>query len=145
MVHISMSAAIAALGLALLAAAFELRTKRIPNLLVLPAIPLAGLLGIVDGAWADHAFGLLAGIIVGIIAYSREAVGGGLLKLMAAVSGFLGIQLTPVLMAAVALAFPVAAFVLGHFHVRKRADWIVGSPFVVGACIVALLADRFLP
>jgi prepilin peptidase CpaA len=98
--------------LLLLAAGFDLRTRRIPNRLTLAGL-LAGLaLGVLQGGWAGLGAALLgaaAGFAVFFFLFALGAMGAGDVKLMAAVGALLGLPL--VLWAALCSA--VAGGVLG--------------------------------
>ena len=79
----------------LLAAATDLRSGRIYNWLVYPAIVLGLVLGALDGGrhglW-DHALGAGAGFAVMFFCYALGGMGGGDVKLMAAVGALGGFE-----------------------------------------------------
>lgn len=109
--------AAAALCVAVVATVSDIRTHRVPNRLTLGAA-LAGLLyhGTVTGQLADSAGGWLAGLLVFLPVFLLGALGGGDVKLVAALGAWLGIG--PVLKAAAygAVAGGVLALVVAWRH-----------------------------
>jgi prepilin peptidase CpaA len=97
----------------LVAAASDLRTRRIPNWLTLPAIPVGVTAQAVygDGLWAGLAgFGVALGAF--FLLFAVGAMGAGDVKLFAAVGAFLGIRhLLPVFVM-IGLAGGVAAVIV---------------------------------
>lgn len=84
-------------ALVLSAALFDLRTRRIPN----PLILAGACLGLILSTWAAGAagassslLGLLTGFALFLPGYLLRMTGGGDLKLMAAIGTFLGAKLT---------------------------------------------------
>jgi prepilin peptidase CpaA len=87
-------ASIAALGVAVVASAIDLRTQRIPNILTFGAA-LLGLSyhlavgGAAGAAWAVA--GWLVGALVFIVPFALRGLGGGDVKLLAARGAWLGV------------------------------------------------------
>lgn len=77
------------------AAVFDLRSRRIPNLLTLPALVLAlGLRGLMGGeAFVAGLAGAGIALAVGLLFFAVGAFGGGDGKLMMAMGAFLGVDL----------------------------------------------------
>lgn len=72
----------------------DLRSRRIPNVLTLPAAGIGLILGLVLGGWKGlllSSCGLAAGFILMIIPYAVGGMGAGDVKLMAAVGALLGV------------------------------------------------------
>ena len=84
---------IVALLLASLCLITDLRSRRIPNVLTLPAVGIGLLLGLMLGGWeglANSAIGLGLGLAVMIIPYLVGGMGAGDVKLMAALGALMG-------------------------------------------------------
>ena len=103
-----------AVGVAGVAAAFDLRTRRIPNALTYAALATAlgiGLLHAAESGLAARLGGIAAGFVPCFALFACGALGGGDVKLSAALGGLLGaarildvLLLTAVLGALLALA-----------------------------------------
>jgi prepilin peptidase CpaA len=84
---------VAALVCASIASVFDLRTRRIPNKLTLPAIVCGLILHLVKGGPAELGLSALAGLIGGgifLLFFMAGGMGGGDVKLMAAVGCLAG-------------------------------------------------------
>jgi prepilin peptidase CpaA len=84
---------VAAIGLALLAMYSDLRWRRIPNYLTLPAIALGFLLNFLGYGWRgvlSASFGLVVGMSLLMLPYLLGGMGGGDVKLMGALGTLLG-------------------------------------------------------
>ncbi len=103
-----MSSFLSILLIALLAVAvyFDVRTRRIPNLLTLGGVFLGLISSGVAGGWKgleQSGWGLLIAAIVGFCFWSTHLIGGGDHKLLIAVGAFVGYPHIMTTMAAVAL------------------------------------------
>ncbi len=100
-------------------AVWDLRTRRIPNLLTGISI-LAGLfLHLVVGGWRQMGLAAAAGLIAGavfLLFYIAGGMGGGDVKLMTAVACLAGIRSIAELLAATAIMGSVLALVLAARH-----------------------------
>lgn len=125
------------------AAGTDIKLHLIPNRLTLPAIAL-GLIW--SAAIQTPRFGsTLAGLLISgslfllIAAISRGGMGGGDVKLAAAVGAFLGLQHS---LLALFLAFilgALAGLVLIAAGRKKRKDHIPFGPFIAAGCLAAML------
>ena len=95
------------------AAVSDLRTRRIPNWLTLPAIPVGitaqALFG--DGLWAGLA-GFGAALAAFILLFAVGAMGAGDVKLFAAVGAFVGIRHLLIVFVMIGIAGGVAAVIV---------------------------------
>jgi len=83
-----------ALGATSIAAAFDLRSRRIPNLipvLLVTAVAVIVAMGLHPLGWRSAALGLVAGAAAGIGLYALRAFGGGDAKLLIALGATLGL------------------------------------------------------
>lgn len=82
----------ALLALVLAAAATDLRARRIPNVLTVSglAVGLALRSPLGGAALLDGALGAGAALLVGVVFFAAQALGGGDVKLLAAVGAFTG-------------------------------------------------------
>jgi len=106
------------------ACAFDLRTRRIPNVLTLSAATAAVLFHLVTGGWSAAGWSL-AGLVVGALLFfpmfALRGMGAGDVKLLAAIGAWLG----PGQVAAVALATSIVGgaiaivVALAHGYLRK--------------------------
>ena len=113
----------AALVCALIGAAFDVRSRRIPNLLTLPAIVCGLLLHLVCGGWKQMALAGLAGLICGIlflIFWLAGGMGAGDVKLMTAVAALAGMPLVPYLLILTSLAGGVMGIVLALWRGKLK-------------------------
>jgi prepilin peptidase CpaA len=93
-----------------IAAVTDLQSRRIPNWLTLPAIPMGLAAQIIygDGFWAGL-FGACAGFIALFALFAIGAGGGGDVKLFTAVGSFVGINNVVVVFVLVAMLGGIAA------------------------------------
>lgn len=85
--------AVVLIVVALIAVAFDLRTRRIPNFLTFGAAAAALVYGLVDAGFAgvgQSALGWLVGAILFFPLFALRGMGAGDVKLMAALSAWLG-------------------------------------------------------
>jgi prepilin peptidase CpaA len=159
------------------AAVTDLRQGKVPNWLTYPAIVFGLALSVIAGwrlgyageAFSTHVLGLLFGFGVLFAAYVLGGMGGGDVKLMAAVGAFLG---WPVVVHAIVYSFLVAAAIglilmvwRGRTRVVLRRLWValrilplptakmneavpedtLRVPFGFAACIavMGLLVEKF--
>jgi prepilin peptidase CpaA len=129
----------AVLAVSLAAAVFDLRSRRIPNWLTLPAF-LAGMAHAAWVAgWAGLADGLAAAILVALpffLLFALAGGGAGDVKLMAAIGAWVGLVNGIVVLGAVALMGIVqAGLVVVH---RRLARPGAAGPLgrMVGSCMV---------
>jgi len=83
----------ASFGCALLGAAFDVRSRRVPNFISLPGILLGLLLHLALGGWRQLALSAAAGLICGLVFFVFWIAGGmgaGDVKLMAGIGAWLG-------------------------------------------------------
>lgn len=127
------------LFLATIAAAFDLRSREIPNWIPAAAI-VWGLVAIGVG-WSDH--GLLSSFIGGLIGlvvllpfYATGGLGAGDVKLMAGLGVIFGWRSTLFLLFAVALCGGIAAIVA---KARGQADYAYGPAICGGTLLTTLL------
>lgn len=119
----------AALALVLLAsaaaAATDLRTRRIPNLLVL-ALFVFGLIVNAFAGWQHLLMdaGLTAGVLIaGTLAFSLKLIGGGDVKLLAAAAGTLGIPMAGAFLLYTLLSGGIIAVLYSAFRGRLGATF----------------------
>jgi prepilin peptidase CpaA len=113
----------ASLLCAICGAVWDMRTRRIPNLLTGSSI-LAGLfLHLVVGGWRQMGLAAAAGLIAGavfLLFYIAGGMGGGDVKLMTAVACLAGTRSVAELLAATAIMGGVLALVLAARHGMLR-------------------------
>lgn len=99
-------------ALVLAAAATDLRSRRIPNALTLAGlgIGLALRVPLGGGAVVDGLLGAGAALLLGILFFMLRALGGGDVKLLAAVGAFTGLAALPVTLVLIAAMGGVLAF-----------------------------------
>ena len=141
------------LGASLIAAFWDLKSRRIPNWLTLPLF----VLGLVQAVWLGGLDGLgnsfLAAIILGlpyVLLYLFAGGGAGDAKLMAAAGSWLGLQsgmtaLFCISICAIILALLKAAFAKRFVEAVRRIQMILVSVFLMmtskGAVKVSEMAD----
>jgi Flp pilus assembly protein protease CpaA len=81
---------VAGIAVAGIAVPIELRTGHIPNWLTLGGLIAAVVLMTVERRFDLHILGLLAGSVPAVVIYSRDWIGGGSVKLVAASSMLAG-------------------------------------------------------
>jgi len=126
---------LAASAIILVAAITDLRTRRIPNVLTLPAIPVGFVLSyILEGSTGLLAsvVGLVLALVIYLPLYALRAMGAGDGKLMAAVSTFIGWSMWLHLFFAASLLGGVVAVVFtmakGQFrHTLQRSVLVLRS------------------
>lgn len=102
------------LGASLAAALFDLRSRRIPNLLTFPVLAAGLIYATVAGGWLGLADALSACILLAlpyVLLFVYAGGGAGDAKLMAALGGWLGVINGLMALASVALAGVVMAIV----------------------------------
>lgn len=104
-------------------AAFDIRSRRIPNFLTLPGIALGLLLHLALGGWRQMGLAALAGVICGVIFllfWLAGGMGAGDVKLITAVGGMAGMPMVPNLLILTALAGGVMAVGLALWQRRLK-------------------------
>ena len=121
------------------AAITDLRSRRIPNWLTLPAIPVGvtaqAIFG--DGIWAGLA-GFGAALAAFFVLFAVGAMGAGDVKLFAAVGAFVGIRHLLVVFVMIGLAGGIAAV-----FVAMRAGALERTLRNTGAIMGSLLTGRW--
>jgi Flp pilus assembly protein protease CpaA len=133
---------LAYLGLLVLMAVYDLRTLRVPNRLVFPAMGFTlGTAALLGPTAAFQALGgwLLAGVILlGVAVAGRGAMGFGDVKVGAVCGAVVGLGGVVPMLAATFVAGGALAAVLLVLRVRRPKDVVAFTPFLVGATIFAL-------
>ncbi len=114
----SLAASLAALVVALVAALADARRGRIPGWLTWPALALGPLAWGLAGGVASLAYALVSALacaLVPLVLYARGAIGGGDVKLSAALGGLVGARL--------GLEIALAAFTLVAIVAIGRLVW----------------------
>jgi prepilin peptidase CpaA len=104
-------------------AAFDITSRRIPNLLTLPAICLGLLLHLTLGGWRQLGGAAAAGLVGGsifLVFYLAGGMGAGDVKLIAAVGCISGLSLVGPLLILTSLAGGVMALGLVIYHRRLK-------------------------
>jgi len=104
-----------ALAIAAIGAVTDYRSRRIPNWLTGPSILLGLILHLVLGGWRDMASAALAGLLCGglfLIFFLAGGMGGGDVKLIAAVGCLAGISQIAVILIATSLIGGAFAIIL---------------------------------
>jgi leader peptidase (prepilin peptidase)/N-methyltransferase len=126
----------------------DIDCQEIPNGLVL-ALMAAGLIGSVAGVgrgFLGGLYGLLAGggplfivAIVSSLMLKKEGMGGGDIKLMAAIGWCLGWRLTVVaLILSIYIGGIISLLLLG-FKIKSRGDYIPYGPFIAISTVISVL------
>jgi len=114
---------VAALVCAAAGAAFDVRSRRVPNFLTLPGIACGLMLHLVFGGWAQLGLAAAAGLICGfifLIFWLAGGMGAGDVKLITAVACLAGMSYVVPLLIATALAGGAMALVLALRHGRVK-------------------------
>jgi prepilin peptidase CpaA len=123
-----------ALACAGVAAVFDLKTRRIPNLLTGPSILIGLLLHLVLGGWAQLGLAAAAALIAGgifVVFYLAGGMGAGDVKLMTAVACMAGFQSMPELLIATVVIGAIFALVMALVRGRlKETFQNIGALFV---------------
>lgn len=112
-----------ALLCALVGSVFDIRSRRIPNFLTLPAIPFGLLLHLYLGGWRQMGLAALAGLICGVVFlvfWLAGGMGAGDVKLITAVACIAGMPKVGYLLALTALAGGVMAVCLALVRGRLK-------------------------
>ena len=112
-----------ATAISAVAAVWDIKSRRIPNLLTLPAFACALLLrGILFG-WKEASLALVAGLLAGIVFFLFHIAGGmgaGDVKLITALAPFYGLAALPYLLIFTSIAGGVMAVFQALRHGRLR-------------------------
>lgn len=104
-------------------AAYDIISRRIPNLLTLPAIALGLLLHFSLGGWGELGASALAGLICGgifLIFYLAGGMGAGDVKLMAAVGCIAGLSPVVSLLICTSFAGGIMALIFALYRRRLK-------------------------
>src|SRR5262245_17097417 len=125
---------IAAILIAAVACIFDLRTRRIPNWLTFGTAALGFLFHLVTGGFGAlglSALGWLAGALIFVVPFALGGMGGGDLKLLAALGAWIGPQDAVWLALYTGIAGGVMGIIvaLGHGYLRKALQnvWLLLS------------------
>jgi prepilin peptidase CpaA len=113
----------ASLLCAIIGAVYDVRSRRVPNLLTLPSILFGLLLHLTLGGWKQLCSAAAAGIICGVvflIFHLAGGMGGGDVKLIAAVGCIAGLPLIAHLLIFTALAGGMMAIGLALYRGRLK-------------------------
>ncbi|WP_263378064.1 A24 family peptidase [Granulicella paludicola] len=108
---------------AVIAAVFDIRSRRVPNLLTGPCFLAALGLHLALGGWHGMLNALLASLACGVVFflfYLAGGMGAGDVKLIAVAGGFAGLSAVPILLVFTALAGGAMALALAFFRGRMR-------------------------
>jgi prepilin peptidase CpaA len=86
---------------AIIAACFDIKSRRVPNLLTGPAFLIALVMHLTFGGWRSFLSSLVAGLICGILFflfYLAGGMGAGDVKLMTVAGAFVGMSSFPILL-----------------------------------------------
>jgi prepilin peptidase CpaA len=112
-----------AMGCAVIGAATDIKSRRIPNLITLPAILLGLLLHLTLDGWRGLLTSLAAGLVCGVIFlifHLAGGMGGGDVKLIAAVGCIAGLSNVSSLLIATVLAGGAMGVGLALMHGRLK-------------------------
>ncbi len=113
----------AALVCAASGAAFDVRSRRVPNFLTLPGIVCGLMLHLAFGGWAQLGLAAVAGLICGLIFlifWLAGGMGAGDVKLITAVACLAGLSHAVPLLILTALAGGVMALAMALWHGRMK-------------------------
>jgi prepilin peptidase CpaA len=109
---------------AVIAACFDIKSRRVPNLLTGPAFVLALAMHLAFGGWRDLFGALFAGLVCGILFflfYLAGGMGAGDVKLMTAAGAFVGMAQFPILLVFTTLIGGGMAVGLAVLHGRLHS------------------------
>jgi len=134
--------AIAVSGCSLTAAAIDLRTRRVPNMLT-GATAVVGVALALTGAGRIGVVAALAGCVIGFVVmlpgYLFGATGGGDVKLLAALGTLLGPERVLVAIFVMAIGGGVIALAIAFSRRRLRQQMFAYAPAIALGAIAALL------
>ena len=105
------------------AAAWDVQTRRIPNWLSLSSLGIALLLQLCLGGWQALSMGLLGALVAGgvfVVFFLAGGMGGGDVKLIAAIAAGIGLRDVGTLLVFTSLAGGLMAVVLALRHGKVR-------------------------
>jgi len=117
----------AALVCATIGAVYDVRSRRVPNFLTLPAVIFGLLLHLSLGGWRQFTASAAAGLICGLIFllfYLAGGMGAGDVKLMTAAGCIAGLPLTAQLLIATSLAGGAMAIGLALYRGRLKETFL---------------------
>ncbi|NLO81634.1 MAG: prepilin peptidase [Clostridiales bacterium] len=128
--------------------AIDMEHQIIPNGLVLTGIT-AGIVFNLAGvgiSFMDGLYGLILGggslalvALVSLFVFRREGIGGGDIKLMAAIGLYLGWRLTALALLLSVYIGGMIGLLLLIMKIKKRGDYIAYGPFLAIASLIAIL------
>ena len=134
------------LGILGLIAGHDARTRRAPNRVVYPALAAATVASLTLG-WGDALDALLGGIVsfaalLLLVLAGRGAMGAGDVKVGTLCGMAVGLYGVVPLLLITFIAGGAAAALLVLLRIRRRADSIAFTPFLVGASVVCMAVFR---
>ena len=140
--------ATAVTALVLVATCTDLKEGIIPDAVVLPALGMGILYSALfppNTLWESVAGALLGGGVLTTIALlSRGGMGGGDIKLMAALGAWLGLGRVPLILFLSFLGGGMGALGLLFLGIKGRRDTVAFAPYIAAAVIVSLFWERQL-
>jgi leader peptidase (prepilin peptidase) / N-methyltransferase len=127
----------------------DLETYIIPNVITYPLILIGIGLGVFEHNIADHLWGTLVGFmiffVIAVLAklyYKKDAMGGGDMKLGAAIGAFWGVKLAILSIYFGFFLGGITGFFLIAIKVKKRTDHIpFGPAIILGTCIALVWGE----
>jgi leader peptidase (prepilin peptidase) / N-methyltransferase len=129
----------------------DLETYILPDVLTIPLIPIGIIFAIVQNNLIGSIQGLLIGFLTFFIIaqlaklyYKKEAMGGGDIKLAAAIGAYWGVK---IIMTTIYLSFLLGGIVsitLLLLKLRKRTDNIPFGPYIILGFILALIWGNYI-
>lgn len=128
------------------AAAFDLRTMRLPDRLTLPAIGVACLGAALWGQPSDALFGLAFSMLLGMAIHLMRPDGMGLgdVKLLAAIGVALGIQ-GAITTIGVGSVLSISAIVVHRLRARNIVHIPAGPYLIAGSIVAVIIFHNFYP
>lgn len=130
-------------GILIIVSFVDLRHRIIPDFMVIATLAIGIVFSFFSGlSFIDMILGMIAGgVILFIVALIPNAMGGGDIKLMFAIGGFLGANRT---LWAIMIAFilsSVVSIALILFKIKRTKDYIPFGPFLSLGSFISLLIN----
>jgi len=123
----------------------DMETYLIPDKITLPMVMGGLIFAVIEKNILDSIYGLLVGfltfVIIGVLAklyYKKDAMGGGDMKLGAAMGAFWGLKITIMMCYFSFLIGGLLGFILLITHLKERSDHIPFGPAMVLGSITSL-------